>query len=154
MYGIFAAAAMGARTGAALRHVLIKLGTKAADTATKQGRLVKKIDMSIKKYASKEGKESLQKRYNLPPMSDKVARAIQGVATAGLAGLLAQRTYDIEQKKKRWATRRRHDEAAAARKNPDTGKPKKPKTSQIAAKKKTGHTDHRTGGMFYKSGRK
>ena len=49
MYGIFAAAAMGARTGAALRHVLIKLGTKAADTATKQGRLVKKIDMSIKK---------------------------------------------------------------------------------------------------------
>ena len=69
MYGIFAAAALGARTGAALRHVLIKLGTKAADTATKQGKLVKKIDM--RKYASKEGKELLQQRWNLPPMPDK-----------------------------------------------------------------------------------
>ena len=116
MYGIFAAAAAGARTGAALRHVLIKLGTKAADTATKQGRLVKKIDMSIKKHASKEGKESLQKRYNLPPMS----------ARTTIAGKAAERVYDAEKKKR----------------------------SQIAAKKKTGHTDHRTGGMFYKSGRK
>ena len=96
MYGIFAAAAMGARTGAALRHVLIKLGTKAADTATKQGRLVKKIDMSLKKYASKEGKESLQKRWNLPPMSDTTEKVIQTGAVATMAGLTGQRTYDIE----------------------------------------------------------
>jgi len=126
MYGIFAAAAAGARTGAALRHVLIKLGTKAADTATKQGRLVKKIDMSIKKHASKEGKESLQKRYNLPPMSARTAKAIQAAGFATIAGKAAERVYDAEKKKR----------------------------SQIAAKKKTGHTDHRTGGMFYKSGRK
>ena len=126
MYGIFAAAAMGARTGAALRHVLIKLGTKAADTATKQGRLVKKIDMSIKKHASKEGKESLQKRYNLPPMSARTAKAIQAAGFATIAGKSAERVYDTEKKKR----------------------------SQIAAKKKTGHADYRTGGMFYKSGRK
>ena len=126
MYGIFAAAAAGARTGAALRHVLIKLGTKAADTATKQGRLVKEIDMSLKKHASKEGKESLQKRWNLPPMSDKVAKAIQGAGFATIAGKAAERVYDTEKKKR----------------------------SQIASKKKTGHVDYRTGGMFYKSGRK
>ena len=96
MYGIFAAAAMGARTGAALRHVLIKLGTKAADTATKQGRLVKKIDMSIKKHASKEGKESLQKRYNLPPMSARTAKAIQAAGFATIAGKSAERVYDTE----------------------------------------------------------
>ena len=126
MYGIFAAAAMGARTGAALRHVLIKLGTKAADTATKQGKLVKKIDMSLKKYASKEGKELLQQRWNLPPMPDKVAKAIQVAGFATIAGKSAERVYDTEKKKR----------------------------SQIAAKKKTGHVDYRTGGMFYKSGRK
>ena len=126
MYGIFAAAAAGARTGAALRHVLIKLGTKAADTATKQGRLVKEIDMSLKKHASKEGKESLQKRWNLPPMSDKVAKAIQGAGFATIAGKAAERVYDTEKKKR----------------------------SQIASKKKTGHVDYCTGGMFYKSGRK
>ena len=126
LYGIFAAAALGARTGAALRHVLIKLGTKAADTATKQGKLVKKIDMSLKKYASKEGKELLQQRWNLPPMPDKVAKAIQVAGFATIAGKSAERVYDTEKKKR----------------------------SQIAAKKKTGHVDYRTGGMFYKSGRK
>jgi len=137
MYGIFAAAALGARTGAALRHVLIKLGTKAADTATKQGKLVKKIDM--RKYASKEGKELLQQRWNLPPMPDKVAKAIQVAGFATIAGKSAERVYDTEKKKR---------SQIAAKKR--TGK----KRSQIAAKKRTGHVDYRTGGMFYKSGSK
>ena len=138
LYGIFAVAAAGARTGAALRPIILKLGTKAAELAAKHGKLIKKITKAEAKTIKKKTKlngatvtppsaaKTMQERYNLPPMSDKTAKAIQVAGFATIAGKSAERVYDTEKKKR----------------------------SQIAAKKKTGHVDYRTGGMFYKSGRK
>jgi hypothetical protein len=131
LYGIFAVAAAGRAVGAALRvrYVIHKLGTKAAAAAAKQGKLVKKIakgETIPQKYLKQES--IIPKKYleKHPKIEKNIGDVIiAGGATLGY-GTVAKKIYDTEKKKR----------------------------SQIAAKKKTGHTDHRTGGMFYKSGNK
>ena len=52
-----------------------------------------------KQAAAKEGKESFQKRHNLPPMSDRTAKSIQAGAFGTFVGIVGKRAYDTEKKK-------------------------------------------------------
>ena len=59
-----------------------------------------------KQAAAKQGKESFQKRHNLPPMSDKVAKITQAGAFGTIAGISGKRVYDTEKKKAAWRTKK------------------------------------------------
>mgnify|MGYP005835663091 FL=1 len=59
-----------------------------------------------KQAAAKEGKESFQKRHNLPPMSDRTAKSIQAGAFGTFAGITGKRAYDTEKKKAAWRTKK------------------------------------------------
>ena len=87
-----AEAVLGGGAGFLAKQVAKQVGKQVVKKA-------KKVLRKTKQVAAKEGKESFQKRHNLPPMSDKVAKTIQGAAFGTIAGISGKRVYDAKKKK-------------------------------------------------------
>ena len=83
------------------RHIALskKASDKTDDLVAAVVSKAKKVLGKTKQVAAKEGKESFQKRHNLPPMSDKAAKTIQGAAFGTIAGVSGKRVYDAKKKK-------------------------------------------------------